>query len=238
MISGYCTREGAEDLKNSQPSDQNSMLAGSGSRAGQRSGGPPRTSCYDLVVMAASAAGMKALQAVLSALPADFPAPIAIVQHRSARVPNLLTQGLARPTPLVVKMAKPSETMQPGTVYLAPPDRHLTVHRGGAFGLSDGRKIRHVRSSANPQFESAAAVFGGRVIAVVLTGYDRDGTDGVQAVKGHGEMVIVQDEATSECFGMPRAAIETGFVDWVLSLEKIGPTLVDLMTNSETPTGD
>jgi two-component system chemotaxis response regulator CheB len=188
--------------------------------------------------MAASAGGINALQAVLSALPADFPAPIAVIQHRSTSLPNLLARVLARCIPLAVKIAEQSEAMQPGTVYPAPPDLHLTVHSDGTFGLSDGRKIRHVRSSANPLFESAAEAFGGCVIAVVLTGGDRDATDGVQSVKAHGGTIIAQDQATSECFGMPRAAIETGCVDWVLPLEKIGPTLVDLMTNSEAPTGD
>jgi two-component system chemotaxis response regulator CheB len=92
--------------------------------------------------------------------------------------------------------------------------------------LADGRKIRGVLSSANPLFESAARALPSRVIAVVLTGYDRDGTDGVQAVKRSGGIVIAQDEATSESFGMPRSAIETGCVDRVLPLQEIGPALV------------
>ena len=123
-------------------------------------------------------------------------------------------------------------------MYLAPPDLHLTVHRDDTFGLSDGRKIRHVRSSANPLFESAAEAFGGRVVAVVLTGGDRDAPDGVQSVKTYGGTVIAQDEPTSVHFNMPRSAIETGCVDWVLPLEKIAPILVDLGADSERPTED
>jgi two-component system chemotaxis response regulator CheB len=192
---------------------------------------------YDLVVMAASAGGVQALQAVLSVLPVDFPVPIAVVQHRSTRLPNLLVRVLARHTPLTVKMAEPSEAMQPGTVYLAPPDLHLSVQSDGTLALSGGQKIRHVRSSANPLFESAAGAFGGRIIAVVLTGGDRDATDGVQSVKAHGWTVITQDEATSQCFGMPHAAIETGCVDWVLPLEDIGPRLIDLMKGAAASTG-
>jgi two-component system chemotaxis response regulator CheB len=238
MINGYSAREGAADLKNPHSPDGDSTQAACGSRGGERSEGRRRTRRYDLVVMAASAGGVQALQAVLSALPADFPAPIAVIQHRSTKLPNLLARVLARRTPLAVKTAGPSEAMQPGTVYLAPPDLHLTVHRDGSFGLSDGRKIRHVRSSANPLFESAAEAFGGRVIAVVLTGGDRDATDGVQSVKAHGGTVIAQDEATSQCFGMPRSAIETGCVDWVLPLDKIAPTLVDLVEDSEPVTRD
>jgi two-component system chemotaxis response regulator CheB len=218
--------------------DRDSTQATGSSRAGERSEALRRGSRYDLVVMAASAGGVHALQAVLFALPADFQVPIAVVQHRSTRQPNLLARVLGRCTALAVKIAEPSEVMQPGTVYLAPPDLHLTVHRDGSFALSDGQKIRHVRSSANPLFESAAEAFGGRVIAVVLTGGDRDATDGVQSVKAHGGMVIAQDEATSEHFGMPHAAIETGCVDWVLPVEQIGPTLVKLMTDAEAPAGE
>ena len=94
--------------------------------------------------------------------------------------------------------------------------------------LQDGAKIRHVLSSANPLFESAARGLPGRVIAVVLTGYDRDATDGVQAVRLSGGTVIAQDAATSMSLGMPGSAIQTGCVDRVLPLQEIGTALVAL----------
>jgi two-component system chemotaxis response regulator CheB len=178
--------------------------------------------------MAASAGGVAAFESVLSTLPADFPLPIAIVQHRSTKDPNLMARVFGRHTPLVVKTAAQAEHLEPGTVYLAPPDAHLTVDQDLCVFLKDGAKIRHVRSSANPLFESAARALPGRVIAVVLTGYDRDATDGVQAVRLSGGTVIAQDEATSKSFGMPRSAIETGCVDRVLPLPEIGPALVAL----------
>jgi two-component system chemotaxis response regulator CheB len=180
---------------------------------------------YDMVVMAASYGGINALREVLGGLPADFPVPVAIVQHRTANPPNVLSKVLGRFTPLAVKTAEEGETMRPGTVYLAPPDLHLYVQRDGVCHLFDGQKIRNVRSSANPLFNSAADAFEGRVIAVVLTGLDSDGTDGVQSVKARGGMVIAQDEATSAAFGMPGSAIATGCVDRVLTLGEIGPAL-------------
>lgn len=183
---------------------------------------------YDLVVMAASAGGVHALREILGGLPADFPVPVAIVQHRSANPPNMLAKVLGRFSPLAIKTAEEGETMRPGTVYLAPPDFHLYVQRGGVCHLSDGRRIRYLRSSANPLFDSAADTFKGRVIAVVLTGTDSDATDGVQSVKAQGGMVIAQDEATSQAFGMPGSAIATGCVDQVLPLGEIGPTLCRL----------
>jgi two-component system chemotaxis response regulator CheB len=184
---------------------------------------------YDLVVMAASAGGLQALKQILGTLPADFPAPIAIVQHRTAKLPLLLAQILGRHTPLKVKNAEMGERLLPGTVYLAPPTLHLHIQPHGFCHLSDGTRIRHVYSSANPLFTSAADAFQNRVIAVVLTGGDRDATDGVQSIKAKGGVVIAQDQATSQIFGMPRSAIETGCVDHVLPIEDIGPALLQLV---------
>ena len=183
---------------------------------------------YALVVIAASAGGVQALQKLLAGLPPDFPIPIAIVQHRTGNPPNLLARVLGRHTPLTVKLAEAGESISAGTVYLAPPHEHLIVRRGGSLALVNGRKIRHVRSSANPLFASAAQVFGDAVIAVVLTGGDSDATDGVQSVKQRGGIVIAQDEASSAMFGMPHSAIQTGAVHAILPLPAIAPELLRL----------
>ena len=188
----------------------------------------PAQGPYRLVAMAGSAGGLRALQRILSALPEDFALPIAIVQHRSGKNPNLMARVLSRHTALTVKNAEEGEPMLPGVVYLAPPQWHLSVGAGHRFALADGRRIRHVLSSANPLFESAARELDGRVIAVVLTGYGRDATDGVQAVKLSGGTVLAQDEASSEHFSMPRSAIETGCVDRIMPLEQIAPELLRL----------
>lgn len=183
----------------------------------------------DLVVIAASAGGIQALQEILSGLPASFPAPIAIVQHRSRHHPDLLARVLGWHTPLRVKLVEESETLRPGTVYVAPPDLHLTVRADRSLALADGSRIRHVLSSANPLFTSAAEVFGGRLVAVILSGLGRDATDGVQGVKAAGGTVIAQNKATSQHFGMPQSAIATGCVDLILPLEDIAPALVRLV---------
>ena len=188
----------------------------------------PASSC-DLVVIAASAGGIQALQEILSSLPAGFPVPIAVVQHRSRYLPNLLPQILGRKTPLAVKLVEEAEALRHGTVYVAPPHLHLTVGPDRALVLTDGRRIRHVLSSANPLFTSAAEVLGGRVVAVVLSGSGSDASDGVQAIKAAGGVVIAQDQATSKHFGMPGSAIATGCVDLVLPLEEIGPALIHLV---------
>lgn len=189
---------------------------------------------YRLVVIAASAGGVLALRRVLAALPPDFPLPVAVVQHRSQRAPDLLGKVLSRSCRLPVRRVEPNEPIRPGTVYLARQDTHLVVRPDLTFGLSNGRRIRQLLSSANPLFASAAREMG-PVIAVVLTGRGRDATDGVQAVKADGGTVIVQDEATAEFFDMPRSAIGTGSVDYVLPVDEIGPLLVRLAGASPAP---
>jgi two-component system chemotaxis response regulator CheB len=202
------------------------------SEAAIRSAGPAP---YDAVVIAASAGGIQALSTILSLLPADFPVPIAIVLHRTMVLPNLLPQVLGRSTRLRVKLAEEGEVMVPGMVYLAPPDRHMTIRADRAVHLFDGRRIRHVRSSANPLFSSAAEALKGRVVAVVLTGGDADATDGVQTVREAGGIVLAQDRETSQDFSMPHSAIKTGSVARVLPLEEIAPALIALTTAPSGP---
>ena len=185
-------------------------------------------SSFDLVVIAASAGGIQALGRVLSEVPADYPVPIAVVQHRSTRYPDRLAAVLSRKARLPVSRALAGERVEPGRVYLAPPGLHLVIRPGAYFALTDGRKIHHLHSAADPLMISAAQVFGSRVLAIVLTGGDSDGSEGVLAVKAAGGTVIAQNEATSQCFGMPGSAIQTGAVDYVLALEEIGPALVSL----------
>ena len=175
--------------------------------------------------MAASAGGIEALGTVLASLPKDFPAAFLIVQHRAPTRRSLLETILARRSRMPVVSATEGGPIEPGVVYLARPDLHLTVSAEKRFLYRDGTRIRFVRSSANPLLESAASAFDGRLIAVVLTGGGSDATDGVQAVKTRGGIVIAQDPATSECSGMPWAAVQTGAVDYVLPVEAIGPAI-------------
>ena len=190
-----------------------------------------------VIVVAASADGITAISRVLSALPAGFPAAILVVQHRSRSGGSVLAQILARRTPLPVHDAVEGESLESGVVYLAPADRHLVVEPDSTLSFSDGRKIRHLLSSANPLFTSAALSIGPRLIAVVLTGSGFDATDGVQAVKAAGGIVIAQDPATSKFPSMPASAVKTGAVDLVLPLEEIGPALRRLVAPPQ-PTPD
>ncbi len=191
--------------------------------------GPGNGTFYDIVVVAASAGGLAALSALLTGLPADFPAAVLVVQHLDPHHKSMIDDILRRRTALKVTLATEGATIAAGSVTVAPPDRHLLVNGDGVVSLSEAALVHFVRPSADVLFKSAAASFGDRVIGVVLTGTGRDGEMGVRAVKEGGGLVIAQDRDTSQFFGMPGAAIETGSVDLILPLTEIGPTLQKLV---------
>jgi two-component system chemotaxis response regulator CheB len=188
---------------------------------------------FDIVALAASAGGLTALSQVLAGLPADFPATLVVVQHLDPRHRSLMADILSRRTALRVKQAEEGDRLAPATVYIAPPNRHLLVNPDGSLSLSQSELVHFVRPSADLLFESVAASYRDRSIAVVLTGTGSDGVMGVQAIKKMGGTVIVQDEKTSEFFGMPGAAIQTGSVDFVLPLDEVASALVTLVMKGE-----
>lgn len=185
-------------------------------------------SAFDIVALAASAGGLNALSQVLSQLPADFPAPILIVQHLDPRHRSLMAEILSRRTPLQVKQAEEGDSLTAGIVYIAPPNRHLLVNPDRTLSLSQSELVHFLRPSADLMFDSVAASHKNRAIAVVLTGTGKDGAMGVQAIRKMGGTVIAQDEATSEFFSMPSAAIQMG-ADFVLPLSEIAVALVSLV---------
>lgn len=140
---------------------------------------------------------------------------------------------LNRKSRLPIKQAEEGDRVEPGSVFIAPPDRHLLVNADGRLSLSRAELVHFVRPSADLLFESVAASFKDRAIAVMLTGTGSDGASGVKAIKTMGGTVIAQDEGTSEFFGMPGAAIQTGAVDFVLPLKDIGPALTKLIVRGE-----
>jgi two-component system chemotaxis response regulator CheB len=189
----------------------------------------PRIS-FPVIAMAASVGGLEALSVILAGLPADFPAAIAIVMHLAPDHKSLLTEILKYRTPLTVKQAHTGDTLFPSGVFVAPPNRHLSVARGGRLKLSSSsaEKVHHARPSAEPLFASVAAIYKTQAIAVVLTGGDGDGSFGVQIIKQKGGKVIAQDRPTSENFSMPETSIQTGDVDFILPLNQIAPKLIEL----------
>jgi two-component system chemotaxis response regulator CheB len=178
-----------------------------------------------VIGIAASAGGLAALSTLVGALKPDLRAAILILQHLSPAHPSHLADILARRTRLVVKEAASHDRLRQGVILTAPPGLHLLISPEGIVSFSHRPPVNHVRPAADRLFESIAESFGPRSIAVVLTGTGRDGAKGAQVVKQAGGFVIVQDEATSEFFGMPGAAIRAGLVDRILPLEAIAPAL-------------
>lgn len=182
----------------------------------------------DVVVMAASAGGLKALSQVLTLLPASFPAAILIVQHIDPNHRSLMAEILSRRTPLEVKQAEDGDRLQAGKVFIAPPNRHLLLREGGVIALSGALPVNFLRPSADLLFESVAVVCKQRAVAVVLSGTGKDGASGVSAIKRMGGTVIAQSADSSDFSGMPMSAVQTGDVDRVLPVEEIADVLVSL----------
>jgi two-component system, chemotaxis family, protein-glutamate methylesterase/glutaminase len=179
----------------------------------------------ELITVGCSLGGMRALETILAALPADFCVPIVIAQHRHKRSDEGLPAFFRRVTKLAVVDANDKQWIENGHVYLAPADYHLLVERG-ELSLSVDEAVRHSRPSIDVLFESAADAYGPALIGVVLTGSNDDGARGAQRIKERGGMVVVEDPSTAEAPAMPRAAIDAGVVDRVLPLQGIAPFLI------------
>ncbi|MBF2046786.1 MAG: chemotaxis protein CheB [Elainella sp. C42_A2020_010] len=184
---------------------------------------------YRVVGIAASLGGLQAMATILSELPAGFPAAIVIVQHLSPHYPSHLARILKRHTVLRVKQAEAGELLRPGTIYTAIPNQHLLMTLEGTLHFSSEERINFCRPAADLMLKSIASVYQRRAIAVILTGRGCDGALGAAAIKQYGGIVIAQNKATSRCFSMPNAAINTGCVDWILPVEAIAPRLINLL---------
>jgi two-component system chemotaxis response regulator CheB len=186
---------------------------------------------FPVIAMAASVGGLKALSIILGGLPANFPAAIAIVMHLAPEHKSILAEILNGRTHLAVKQAHTGDVLSRGSVFIAPPNHHLSVVKGGGLKLSSSaaEKFHFARPSAEPLFASVAEIYKNRAIAVVLTGGDGDGSFGVQIIKERGGTVIAQDRPTSQDFSMPETSIKTGDVDFILPLNPIAPKLIKLV---------
>jgi len=175
---------------------------------------------YQIVVVGTSLGGLNALEVLLAGLPATFPVPLVVVQHRGVGSDGILRMALQRRTPLRVREPHDKDPILPGRIYLAPPDYHLLVDEG-SFALSTDRPVCHARPSIDVLFETAANTYGGDTIGVVLTGASSDGARGAAAIKSYGGLVIIQAPETAESAVMPRAAIAATLADAVLPLPEI-----------------
>ncbi|HMF27514.1 MAG TPA: chemotaxis protein CheB, partial [Candidatus Cybelea sp.] len=179
-----------------------------------------------LVVIGASAGGIEALVRLVTALPAEFPAPVVIAQHADPHSPSHLGEILQRQTALqVVTVDEGEEEMRPHTIYLAPAGRNVAVR--GTKVMGSGRLRSHPIPSIDALFISAAESYGDAVIAIILTGMGTDGVAGVRAVKERGGTVLVQEPESAAFPALP-AAIPLSHVDYTTNLEALAPLLTTL----------
>jgi two-component system, chemotaxis family, protein-glutamate methylesterase/glutaminase len=186
-----------------------------------------------LIAIAASTGGPPALRRVFGDLPADFHAPILVVQHIARDFTAGFADWLNRGAPLAVELARHGEPLRPGFVYVAPDDRHLGVGPGRTVALSATPPLGGFRPSATHLFRSAGAAFGDALAAVVLTGMGTDGAAGLSYARARGAYVVAQDRDSSVVFGMADEAIRRGLVDAVLPLDRIAGRLVELAAGGE-----
>ncbi len=178
-----------------------------------------------LVAIGASTGGPEALHRILSALPADFPLPILIVQHMAAGFLSGLCEWLDRSCPLPVRMAEDGERLLGGRVYIGPDERHLCVAPRLRAHLSDAPAENGIRPSVDCLFRSVRVVCGHRAIAILLTGMGADGVKEMKLLRDAGAMTIAQDEASSVIYGMPGEAVRTGAAGQQLSPSQISDML-------------
>lgn len=181
---------------------------------------------YDLVVIGSSFGGLEAVSTVLSALPAGFPLPVVIAQHRAPAPPEGDPSAIwQRHTSLPVCEAEDKSPIAPGHVYVAPADYHLLIESRGVFALSTEGPALRSRPSIDVLFETAAEAYGAGVIGVILTGASADGSQGMRAVRARGGCALVQEPSGAECDVMPRAALAATPVNHVLGLHELGRML-------------
>jgi two-component system chemotaxis response regulator CheB len=182
---------------------------------------------FDAVVIGASTGGPVAVRDLLSALPGDFPLGIALVQHIEDRFDAGYATWLDGLCALSVRLAKDGDSFTPGQVVVAPGNRHL-ICSSTRLSLDDGPKVGNQKPAVDRLFETAAKAYKTRVIGVLLTGMGADGADGCVAIKGAGGTTLVQDQATSFIYGMPKAAAERGGASRILPLGDIARVLLEL----------
>ncbi len=179
-----------------------------------------------IVVIAASAGGFAPLRQILRALPAGCAASFFVVMHIGAH-PSVLAEILDRDIPLPAAFAANGAVVEPGHVYVAPSDHHMTL-QDGAVWLDKGPKVHHTRPAADPLFMSAALAYGKRVVGIVLSGGGEDGARGLQAIKDQGGVALVQNLEEAAMPSMPQQALLKDHPDAALTTEALIGRLASL----------
>ena len=188
---------------------------------------------FEIVVVGTSTGGLKALQTLLSGLPAEFSLPIVIAQHRGKDLESGLCEYLGECSSLPVIEPDDKDPLLGGHVYLAPRNYHLLIENR-SFALSTAQSVRFARPSIDVLFETAADAFQTRAIGVILTGANSDGARGLATIKARGGLTIVEDPASAAARELPDAAIAQATPDRILALDRIAPCLITLTESQQS----
>lgn len=191
-----------------------------------------RPGSIKLVAIGASTGGPVALQQVLTKLPANFPLPLALIQHMPANFTKAFAERLDQQCAIAVKEAEDKDELRPGLALLAPGGKQMLVERGGSrlvVSIHESRPELTYKPSVDITFGSAARIMGRDVLAVVLTGMGADGREGARLLKQGGSLIWAQDEASCVIYGMPAAVVQANLADRVLPLSEIGAALAAIV---------
>jgi two-component system chemotaxis response regulator CheB len=187
----------------------------------------PKRKAYKLVAIGTSTGGPVALQRVLTQLPANFPAPIVLIQHMPAAFTKAFAERLDKLCNIRVKEAEDGDILRPGLALLAPGGKQMMVDGRGVIKILPGDERLNYKPCVDITFGSAAKSYGDKVLAVVLTGMGADGREGARLLKQGGSAIWAQDEASCVIYGMPMAIVKADLADAVYSLDDIGKHLVE-----------
>jgi two-component system, chemotaxis family, protein-glutamate methylesterase/glutaminase len=190
---------------------------------------------FRAVVIGASWGGVEASIKVLSQLDKNFPVPVFLVQHQRYESESRLARVLASRCQMTVLAPDDKDVIHAGVIYVSPPGYHMLIERNGSVALSCHWPVHYSRPSIDELFYSAGHVYGSDTLAVLLTGANEDGAQGMHYIHRRGGMTVAQDPATAEAPVMPESAIKLGCVDHVLPLNDIGPFLLEQVKNRRVP---
>jgi two-component system, chemotaxis family, protein-glutamate methylesterase/glutaminase len=188
---------------------------------------------YSVVVIGVSTGGPQGLKAIVPRLPGDFPVPVAIVLHMPIGYTDAYARRLDEMSVLTVTEARDGDFVRPGNVLIAPAGRHLTFRRNSDGNVVTRLDVRPLDTSHRPSvdvlFQSAADVYGDRVLGVVMTGMGADGREGAAWIKARGGAVLTESEDTCVVYGMPRSVVEAGLSDEAIPLDRLAASILERM---------
>jgi two-component system, chemotaxis family, protein-glutamate methylesterase/glutaminase len=184
----------------------------------------------EVLIFGGSAGSLTVLFALLPSLKPDFPFSIILVLHRKNSVDSSLSELFGVKTPIPVREVEDKDPLLPGIIYIAPADYHLLIEKNHTFSLDYSEKVNFSRPSIDVTFESAAEIYGPRLVAIILSGANEDGSKGLAAVKAAGGVIIAQQPSSAQMPMMPQSAIAYNKIDQILTPEEISTYILNLMS--------